>query len=119
MRCWRNIGYECAEEDCPMWIDKDEMLKSSELDSREMGKGQCILVIGEQIKFFKSVTKMLQWAEEHEEEEEIDEELMANFASHERPIPRTPQANVTVTSDVKNSTQPQSRKVSRKERGRH
>lgn len=59
MKCWRDLSHECAETDCPMWMDDDEIPDMLAKSKKGMNNTKCILVYNEKINLFDSMLDII------------------------------------------------------------
>jgi len=59
MKCWRDLSHECAETNCPMWMDEDEIPDLVARSKRGMNRTKCILVYNEKINLFDSMLDII------------------------------------------------------------
>ncbi|MCX6694008.1 MAG: hypothetical protein NT074_05610 [Methanomicrobiales archaeon] len=92
MQCWRDLAHECAEIDCPMWMESFDLLDLVPNNEMGLNESRCALVLREKLRLFQSIMEMASFADEDDEEElETLQEILAYMKDHESPEPSLPE----------------------------
>ena len=59
MKCWRDLSQECAESDCPMWMEEFDLDDLSGHQEMGIGDSRCAMVYREKIGVFMGLMEMM------------------------------------------------------------
>ena len=55
MKCWRDLGKDCVESSCPMWLKNIDFSDFSDKDELGLNDSRCVLVIREKMGVFQQM----------------------------------------------------------------
>lgn len=59
MKCWRDLSHDCAENDCPMWMEEFDLDELSGHQEMGIGDSRCAMVYREKIGVFMGLVEMM------------------------------------------------------------
>lgn len=63
MRCWRNLAHECAENDCPMWMEGFDLPMLDDDSGIGLNESRCAMVLKEKISLYQGLLEIMDFVE--------------------------------------------------------
>jgi hypothetical protein len=60
MLCWRDLSKKCVEEDCPMWMNKFELVDVVDAESLGLNENKCAHVFNEKLGVMKKMVEIIE-----------------------------------------------------------
>lgn len=75
MKCWRDLAHECAENDCPMWMEGFDLPMLGDDSGIGLNESRCAMVLKEKISLYQGLLEIMDFFEHTDGL--IDEELFS------------------------------------------